>query len=199
MARDADHDRTDSIVSPPPGVRGPPPGAGAEPPEHVKKPQVYEIFHGSSNPESQDGVPTSRPEGGETQQPPAARPTLKDGIQTIKPDDFFSVHKIPCARQGLLTGIGAGAVVGAGRYIFGARIPKAANWAFGTFVLGSVIQFELCQAARYQEKAAMARAVEIIDRKKAEKAAAAEEAALLSREAQEKAAAAAKKSWYRFW
>lgn len=122
MARDADHDSTDSPASQPPRVRGPPPGAAAEPPEHVKKPQVYEIFNSSSDREGQDGLPTSQPGdggSGENQQAPAARPTLKDGIQSIKPDDFFSVHKIPCARQGLLTGIGAGAVVGAGRFTFG--------------------------------------------------------------------------------
>lgn len=81
---------------------------------------------------------------------------------------------------------------------FTARIPKAANWAFGSFLLGSIIQFEVCQAQRYQERAAMARVVEVIDRKQAEKKAQAEEAARLKREAQEKAAAA-KKSWYKFW
>ncbi|KAI1249607.1 hypothetical protein MGN70_009220 [Eutypa lata] len=196
--------RDDNI---PPAIRGPPPGA-TEPPEHVKKPQVYEIFHGSSNREGQDdGVvrapssssPTSQLDGDGNQSQPQHRPTLKEGIGSIKADDFLSVHKIPCARQGFLTGIGAGSVVGMGRYIFGARIPKAANWAFGTFLLGSIIQFEVCQAQRYQEKAAMARVVEVIDRKQKAKA---EESARLKREADERMAqeaAAAKKSWYRFW
>ncbi|RYP07759.1 hypothetical protein DL765_009024 [Monosporascus sp. GIB2] len=185
----------------PPRVRGPPPGA-TEAPEHVKKPQVYEIFHGSSR-GGQEELPTpaSQP-ADDTKNPSSARPTLKEGLQSIKADDFLNVHKIPCARQGFLTGIGTGAVVGMGRYVFGARIPKAANWAFGAFLLGSVIQFEVCQAQRYQERAAMARVVEVIDRKQAEKKAKAEEAARLRREAAEKKAAgeaAAKKSWYTFW
>lgn len=118
--------RDDNI---PPAIRGPPPGA-TEPPEHVKKPQVYEIFHGSSNREGQDdGVvrapssssPTSQLDGDGNQSQPQHRPTLKEGIGSIKADDFLSVHKIPCARQGFLTGIGAGSVVGMGRYIFGGK------------------------------------------------------------------------------
>ncbi|RYP45822.1 hypothetical protein DL768_007875 [Monosporascus sp. mg162] len=180
----------------------PPPGATEPPPNHVKKPQVYETFHGSSR-EDQEGLPTSARQPDDVNKgPSSARPTLKEGLQSIKADDFLNVHRIPCARQGFLTGIGTGAVVGMGRYVFGARIPKAANWAFGAFLLGSVIQFEVCQARRYQERAAMARVVEVIDRKQAEKKAAAEEAVRLRREAAEKKAAeeaAAKKSWYKFW
>lgn len=79
-----------------------------------------------------------------------------------------------------------------------ARAPKAANWAFGAFLLGSVIQWEYCQAQRRKERVAMARAVEIIDRKQAEKKAQAAEAARLRKEAAEKAQQA-QKSWYKFW
>lgn len=108
-----------------PRVRGPPPGA-TEVPEHVKKPQVYEIFHGPGSEPNRDGggvpPPSGQPDDG--QQKPssgAARPTFKDGIQSIKPDDFLNVHKIPCARQSFLTGIGVGAVVGMGRFVFGSK------------------------------------------------------------------------------
>lgn len=66
-------------------------------------------------------------------------------------------------------------------------------------MLGSVIQFEVCQYQREQERAAMARAVEIMDRKQAEKKAKAEEVARLRAEAREKAKQAAQKSWYKFW
>ncbi|KAI0205920.1 hypothetical protein F4808DRAFT_184898 [Astrocystis sublimbata] len=186
--------------TPPPNLRGPPPGA-TEPPDHVKQPQVYEIFNSSTTPERShitDGAtpPTTGPEG---QQPPRApRPTFRDGVQSIQKDDFFRLHHIPCAREGFMTGIGAGAVVGAGRFITGARAPKAANWAFGAFFLGSIVQWEYCQAQRRKERAAMARVVEVMDRKQAEKKTQ-EEAARLRRQAQERARLEAEKRWYKFW
>lgn len=94
----------------PPKVRGPPPGATA-PPAHVKKPQIYEIFPGSK-PEGPGDKPASDQER-------VPQPTLTEGLQSIKADDFFGVHKMPCARQGLMTGIGAGAVTGMVRYVVG--------------------------------------------------------------------------------
>lgn len=66
-------------------------------------------------------------------------------------------------------------------------------------MLGSVIQFEVCQYQREEEKKAMARVVEVIDRKQAEKKAKADEVARLRSEAREKAREAAQKSWYKFW
>ncbi|KAI0968380.1 hypothetical protein F4678DRAFT_198788 [Xylaria arbuscula] len=180
----------------PPKLRGPPPGA-TEPPDHVKKPQVYEIFHGSTTPERSNLG--ASPGGTEEQPGRQPRPTIKEGFQSIKSDDFLKLHHIPCARDGLMTGIGAGAAIGAGRYFTGAKAPKAANWAFGAFLLGSIIQWEYCQVQRRKERAAMARAVEIIDRKQAEKKAQAAEAARLRREAAENAQQQAQKSWYKFW
>ncbi|KAI0551537.1 hypothetical protein F4679DRAFT_130234 [Xylaria curta] len=183
----------------PPKLRGPPPGA-TEPPEHVKQPQIYEVFNSSTTPErSHIAAGATSPAGTEGQQGRPSRPTFKDGVQSIKSDDFFRVHQIPCAREGFMTGIGAGAAVGVGRYIVGARAPKAANWAFGAFILGSVIQWEYCQAQRRKERAAMARVVEVIDRKQAEKDARAAEAARLRREASEKARQEAEKRLYKFW
>ncbi|KAJ3554180.1 hypothetical protein NPX13_g10683 [Xylaria arbuscula] len=155
----------------PPRLRGPPPGA-TEPPDHVKKPQIYEIFHGSSTSSDRSNLPSASPgepatEGQAGRQP---RPTLKEGFESIKSDDFLKVHQIPCAREGLMTGMGAGAVVGAG------------------------------EAQRRKERAAMARVVEVIDRKQAEKKAQAAEAARLKREAEEKEKTQqAQKSWYKFW
>jgi cytochrome c oxidase assembly protein subunit 20 len=56
----------------------------------------------------------------EAPQPTPAGPTVSDlgeAIKTIKPSDFLSVHQTPCARQGILAGIGAGAAVGALRIV----------------------------------------------------------------------------------
>jgi cytochrome c oxidase assembly protein subunit 20 len=55
--------------------------------------------------------------------------------------------------------------------IFGeiAPIPKAANWAVGTFAFASLANYEFCLYRRRLERQHMKRAVEIIDRKKVEK------------------------------
>ncbi|KAI2462901.1 hypothetical protein F4781DRAFT_161582 [Annulohypoxylon bovei var. microspora] len=176
----------------PPRVRSPPSGV-TEIPEHVKESPMYETFSSPKTyPEGQESVG----EAAEGQKNPA-RHTVTEAFQSIKSDDFLSVHKIPCARQGLMTGIGAGAVVGAGRYITGGRIPKAANWAFGAFFISSAIQWEYCRAQRASEHASMARIVEIMDKKKAQEAAQAAEAARLKQEKERQEAA--KKSWYKIW
>lgn len=110
MAQGADHNHDSGA---PPRLRGPPPGA-AEPP-------VYEVFHGDNQQTDNAQNPNDNPQTTTTTAPNAnaTPPTLKDTIQSIKADDFLNVHRIPCARQGFLTGIGAGAVVGMGRYMFG--------------------------------------------------------------------------------
>ena len=43
------------------------------------------------------------------------------------------------------------------------------NWTIGTFCLGSAGMYEFCQRRRKLEMAGMARAVEIVERKKVEK------------------------------
>ncbi|KAI0397562.1 hypothetical protein F5Y17DRAFT_348584 [Xylariaceae sp. FL0594] len=184
----------------PPKLRGPPPGA-TEPPEHVKEPHIYEIFQPSSDPERPlPASPQNTLADGQARPAHPRNPTLKDGFESIKREDFLKLHQIPCAREGLLTGIGAGAVTGVGRYLTGAKAPKAANWAFGAFLLGSIIQWEYCQAQRRKERAAMARAVEIMDQRKVEKAqAAAAEAARLRKQREEEALKSQQKSWYKFW
>jgi len=207
--------------SEPPRVRGPPPGATA-PPEHITngKPQIYEIFNAGRSEErrfpsgaidpstnttatSAAGPTSAGAQGGQPRQhqQQTQRPTFTEGVQSIKSDDFLKIHRIPCARSGFMTGIAAGAVVGMGRFVFGARIGKATNWAFGSFLLGSIAQWEYCQYQVRQEKAGMARVIEVMDRKQAEKKAQAQEAAARRRQqAEEKAKEElAKKRWYKFW
>ncbi|KAJ1325888.1 cytochrome c oxidase assembly protein subunit 20 [Microdochium nivale] len=211
----------DDPSSSPPQLRGPPPGATA-PPDHVVngKPQIYEIFNAGRSEErrfpsgpaamttaagatasSSAAPPGSSPSSqGVTKQQQHA-PSFTEGVQSIKSDDFFRIHKIPCARSGFMTGIAAGAVVGMGRFVFGARIGRATNWAFGSFMLGSIVQWEVCQYQVRQEKVGMARVIEVMDRKQAEKKAQAQEAvARRRREAEEKAKEEeARKRWYKFW
>ena len=47
------------------------------------------------------------------------RVTVGDAAKSIKAEDFLKVHQYPCAREGFLTGIGSGSVIGMVRYIVG--------------------------------------------------------------------------------
>ncbi|KAK6834778.1 ribosomal protein YmL8 [Apiospora arundinis] len=184
----------------PPAVRNPPPGATA-PPDHVNQPQVYEIFHGSK-PEDRDGSISTTGSNAATPQAQEGgnkRPTVSEGFKTIKKDDWFRIHQIPCAREGFMTGIVTGFVTGSGRLIAGGKLSKSLNWGVGGFLISSLVGWEYCQSMRRKEKAAMARVVEVIDRKKAEKMKQAEEAARKRKEAAEKAKEEAAKRWYKFW
>ncbi|KAL2260304.1 hypothetical protein VTK26DRAFT_5726 [Humicola hyalothermophila] len=152
------------------------------------------------NPDSQNQPqqpPTSQKPGG------APRPTITDAIQTIKPADFLTFHQAPCARTGLLTGIGAGAAMGALRWVMGLAIPRAANWAVGTGALAAVGQYEYCQFRRRQERDKMKRVVEVYAAKTArerrekeaeERRRREEEEAARRREEEER-----RRRWWRFW
>ncbi|KAK8111110.1 uncharacterized protein PG998_007567 [Apiospora kogelbergensis] len=169
-------------------------------PDHVDQPQVYEIFHGSK-PEDRDGsISTASSNAApQTQEGGGKRPTVSEGFKTIKKDDWYRIHQIPCAREGFMTGIVTGFVTGSGRLIAGGKFSKAANWGVGGFLISSLVGWEYCQSMRRKEKAAMARVVEVMDRKKAEKMKLAEEAARKRKEAAEKAKEEAARRWYKFW
>ncbi|MCJ1385206.1 hypothetical protein MMC17_008327 [Xylographa soralifera] len=51
--------------------------------------------------------------------------TLWDGIKSIKVEDVKNLHKIPCVRDALLTGMGTGFMVGGGRMILGGMVRAA--------------------------------------------------------------------------
>ncbi|KAF8859270.1 hypothetical protein BDZ45DRAFT_704375 [Acephala macrosclerotiorum] len=188
-------DTRNSSTSPP---RSPPPRA-TEPPEHVKTPnKVYEVFNA---PPSANALPEGS--GLNTAGSREKQPTLAEGIKTVRLQDFTQVHMYPCVRESLLMGIGGGFGMGGIRALWGAPIPKAANWAVGTFVFAAFANYEFCLYKRRMEKAYMKRAVEIIDRKKAEKEAAAkakrDERRKLKEEEDKRAEEAAKNKGWKFW
>ncbi|KAF4627797.1 hypothetical protein G7Y89_g10357 [Cudoniella acicularis] len=191
-------DTRDSQTPIPP--RGPPPGA-TEPPEHVKTPnKIYEVF--SAPPPNANALPEGS--GQNTAGGREKNPGLADAIKTVRVEDFKQVHMYPCVRESLLTGIGGGFAMGGVRALWGASVPKAANWAVGTFIFTAFANYEFCQYRRMLEKSHMKRAVEIIDRKKAEKEAEAkakrDERRRLKEEADKKAEEDAKrKSSWKFW
>ncbi|KAI9756431.1 MAG: hypothetical protein M4579_003853 [Chaenotheca gracillima] len=124
-------------------------------------------------------------------------------INSVKLDDFKGVHKQPCVRDSLLTGIASGAGMMGIRVMLSAPVPKASNWAVGTFCISSFVAYEFCQFKRQREVEGMKRAVEIIDRKKIEREEQTRQAEAATKKAKEEedrraAQEAAKRSW-KFW
>ncbi|KAI9822488.1 MAG: hypothetical protein M1827_000207 [Pycnora praestabilis] len=140
--------------------------------------KVYETFN--APPENANAIPggAANTAGGRPQDV-----GLTEAAKTIRLEDFKSIHKLPCVRDALLAGIGSGFGMGGVRAILGASIPKASNWAVGTFCLASLGMYEFCQIRRGMEKKGMKRAVEIMDQKKMER----EDKMKASREARRKA------------
>ncbi|KIH93911.1 hypothetical protein SPBR_06214 [Sporothrix brasiliensis 5110] len=189
-----------SAPSPPPPTTAPTATWGAQ---HFDKPPTSEELRPSSQTQAESAQ--SAPQPSPAPAPPVKQTaSVSDAVKTIKASDFLTVYQIPCAREGFLTGIGGGAVVGGLRFVLGASIPKAANWAVGAFAVGGIVAFEVCQGARRAEAAKMKRVVEVYDRKQAElrrreadkarAAAAAARAETLRLEEEAKA-----KRWYKFW
>ncbi|RDL32669.1 Cytochrome c oxidase protein 20, mitochondrial [Venustampulla echinocandica] len=200
MAGDTrDSASTPSPITSHPQPRGPPPGETSPPPHVQSPPKIYEVFTGP--PPNANALPQGS--GQNTAGGHAKMPTLSEGIKTVRLEDFKQMYMYPCVRESLLMGIGGGFGMGGIRALWGARIPKAANWAVGTFIFAAFANYEFCQYRRMIEKAHMKRAVEIIDRKKAEKEAAAqakrEERRRLKEEADNKAEESGNKSRWRFW
>lgn len=92
-----------------------------------------------------------------------------DALRSIQLSDFQEVHKKPCVRDALMTGIAGGFGISGVRAVLGASVWKICNTAVMSFVFGSFMMYEYCQRRRQLEMQGMKRAVEVIDRKKAEK------------------------------
>ncbi|KAL2003283.1 hypothetical protein VTN02DRAFT_4404 [Thermoascus thermophilus] len=131
--------------------------------------------------------------------------SLTQAVKSISLNDFFSFYKAPCARESLLTGLGAGFGVGGIRGILGGlgSLWPACNWAVGAFAIASIGMHEFCQRRRVQELDGMKQAVELMRELKLKKQQERE------RQKAEEAARAAeeerkRKSWfnlsnYKFW
>ncbi|KAF0315408.1 Cytochrome c oxidase protein 20 mitochondrial [Colletotrichum asianum] len=131
--------------------------------------------------------------------PAAQKPTTAwEVVKNIKSEDFTTFAQAPCARDGLLTGIAAGFVVGGLRLVFKGTIGKASNWAVGSFLLGAAGRHEYCQYERLQERIRMKRTVEVYQETMAEKRRK-EAAAALEQKKSEEVAKASQKAWYKFW
>ncbi|KAI9847628.1 MAG: hypothetical protein M1837_002202 [Sclerophora amabilis] len=182
----------------------PPPSAAPLPsssPDSPPPPHSHKVYETFSPPANANVLP-----GGTTNTAGGAVEDVSIGkaVKTIKLEDFTNVHRQPCVRDSLLAGILGGFGMGGVRAVLGASIPKASNWAVGTFCTVSFAAYEVCQYRRHREQEGMRRAVEIIDRKKIER----EQKMQQTREARRKAKeeedkkaeeqAKQKKGW-KFW
>ncbi|KZF24566.1 hypothetical protein L228DRAFT_237483 [Xylona heveae TC161] len=174
MAADS---REDTAASQPPSGH---PADQAAASTHDQK--VYETFN--LPPESANILP-----GGSVNTAGGTSPEagFMEAAKTIQISDFQNVHKQPCVRDSLLTGIASGFGLGGVRAVLGAPLPKASNWAVGTFCVMSFAAYEYCQIKRHMELEGMKRAVEIIDKKKVDREQKMEEARLARRKAKEEA------------
>ncbi|KAK2595557.1 hypothetical protein QQS21_006731 [Conoideocrella luteorostrata] len=127
-----------------------------------------------------------------------AAPTISKAVGMIKKDDFTNIHNTPCARQGFLAGIAAGAGVGGLKFVLRGNAVKAANWAVGMFILGSTASYEYCQYLRRAERIQMKRHIEVVTESKREQARKAAEEKQQHLKLEQKRIAA-QKPWYKVW
>ena len=81
--------------------------------------KIYETFNVSTPPENANALP------GGSANTAGGRPRevgIIDALKTVKLEEFAEVHKKPCVRDALLTGIGAGFGVGGIRGILGGTL-----------------------------------------------------------------------------
>ena len=102
---------------PPPGapLQSTPADSSSERPYQGK---IYERFHVPATPENANALPggTSNTAGGRPKEA-----GLVDAAKTVRLEELTDLHKRPCVRDSLLTGMGASFGVGGIRAILGGR------------------------------------------------------------------------------
>ncbi|KAJ5493022.1 hypothetical protein N7539_001768 [Penicillium diatomitis] len=161
--------------------------------------KLWDAFGNPEEPVNALATATYKPRGKDTKDV-----SYSEVVGNVSLSEISSFYKAPCARESLLTGIGAGFGIGGVRAVFGGlrSLWSAGNWAVGIFAVTSLGAYELCRRRRIQELHGMKEAVELMkelkEKKQRDKEKAAEEAA---RRAEEEKS---KKSWtnpsnYKFW
>lgn len=156
------------------------------------KPQTWTTGFTGSSSSSTSVSPATTTDNKTT--PAGPSPSFTDAIKTVRPDHILSVHRQPCARQGFMTGLAGGAVVGAVRFVLGAPVARATNWAVGAGLLAAVGRYELCRYQRRVEGGRMMRVMEVMSLSEAKKKSE-EEARARKAEAEREE----RRSWYKFW
>ncbi|KAJ5608948.1 hypothetical protein N7528_009515 [Penicillium herquei] len=164
--------------------------------------QVGKLWEAFGNPEDQVNMLSNasyKPRGKDPKDV-----SYSEVVGDVSVSELSTFYKKPCARESLLTGIGAGFGVGGIRGVFGGMrsLWSAGNWAVGVFAITSLGAYEFCRRQRNEELHGMKQAVELMkelkDKKQRDKEKAMEEAAKRAEEERQK------KSWtnpsnYKFW
>ncbi|KAF3934326.1 hypothetical protein ABW19_dt0209077 [Dactylella cylindrospora] len=160
--------------------------------------------------------PTSSPPGAaSTSLPPLPDPSIvgqvppksqdisfSGAVDLINTESFTNVHKAPCARQALMTGIASGFAFGGVKLVLRAPMWNACTWATGMFCLTSTVIWEACRWKRGNERDGMIRAMQIMEYKAKErerKVAEKQEVERVRKEEEEKVRKEAERRWWRVW
>jgi cytochrome c oxidase assembly protein subunit 20 len=131
--------------------------------------------------------------------------TFPQDLGNVKLEEFRNIHRLPCAREGLMYGIGAGFGFGGLRAILGGNVWRSCNWAVGGFTVMAAGSFAWCQRSLEKEKRDMRKVVEAMRARQLEQARVEREEAQKKKEMERLAEEERlRKSWtrwqnYRFW
>lgn len=79
----------------------------------------------------------------------AKRPSISEAASTITVNDFQNLHKIPCFREGVVTGGVVSGVVAAVMLIARRPLKQSINWGVVGFAMSSTAAWEQC---RYKKR-----------------------------------------------
>ncbi|PLB37325.1 uncharacterized protein BDW47DRAFT_107300 [Aspergillus candidus] len=165
-------------------------------------PQAAKLWDAFGSPEERANALPGQ--SGPTATPPPKDLTVSDAMKSLSLENASSFYKMPCARDSLMLGIGAGFGVGGVRGVLGGlrSMWTACNWAVGAFAITALAAHEFCQRRRLQELDGMKQAMELMQQLKVKKQKEKEvKAAEVARAAEEERL---RKSWtnlsnYKFW
>ncbi|KAI9884279.1 MAG: DNA polymerase epsilon catalytic subunit [Watsoniomyces obsoletus] len=124
---------------------------------------VYQSPFGPPSPSASDSAIGEPSNVNEVPKPPMS---VGEIFRSITWDEVKNFHKQVCVRDSLLAGILGGFVIGGGRAILGAPIPKAANWAVGAFACASLGAHEFCMYRRRREIEGMQLALKVMEKRR---------------------------------
>ncbi|SCU85298.1 LADA_0D06722g1_1 [Lachancea dasiensis] len=129
--------------------------------------------------------------------------TFREAWEAVTLDDFSiqRLTQIPCFRDAGMSGFTSMFVVGSVMFLYHKNPSRAANWAVGGFLLGSIVGWEQCRLRRKKsfQTAQMARSTVASKEKPMMNPVAHDDRVKKEWEGHTTDTAAAKKPWYKLW
>ena len=95
--------------------------------------------------------------------------TLTGALGTVTLSDLAHVTQVPCARNALLYGVAAAVAIGGVQYFLKKSLRRGLNWGAASFGGVSLLAFESCRFARFQERKVTRYAVDRVEIKRKER------------------------------